>query len=489
MTRAAAPAPREAGRHMLDGASRVLLAEALVVPTGLVTAIFLTRRLGPEGYGLFTLASVVVAWAQWSITSALSRATVKLVGESEDWRPVGALVLRLHGLASLAALAAFWVLADAMAGLAGEPALARYLRLLALDIPLFCIARAHRQILVGTGGFRPRAQASAGRWIGRLVLIVALVELGLSVEGAILGSLGASAIELVVSRRHVKPGLFGRLAFPWRRFFRDAVPLTAFALSLRLFDRLDLFMLTLLGGSAATAGIYGAAQNLSLVPGLFAMSISPLLLSTLTRTLRAGDAERAREIARNALRAALLLFPLAAVGSAAAPEIVSLLFGDGYAGAAPLLSVLLLGGVAMVVVSVATAVLTAAGLTRWTVAIGAPLLPLAAAGHLVLIPAFGALGAAIATAACAGLGAAASLWAVWRAWRIAPHAATFARAAALSAGAFALWELRPAAGAWILLELPVAALTVAGGLLVLGELGRAELAGLRSVLRRAPAPT
>lgn len=47
---------------MLDGTLWIFLSEALVLPTGLLTAAFLTRRLGPEGYGLLTLASVLVAW-------------------------------------------------------------------------------------------------------------------------------------------------------------------------------------------------------------------------------------------------------------------------------------------------------------------------------------------------------------------------------------------------------------------------------------------
>jgi hypothetical protein len=37
-----------AGRHLLDGTVRVFLAEALMLPTGLLTVAVLTRRLGPH---------------------------------------------------------------------------------------------------------------------------------------------------------------------------------------------------------------------------------------------------------------------------------------------------------------------------------------------------------------------------------------------------------------------------------------------------------
>jgi len=47
---------------MLDGTIRVFLAEVLFLPSGLLAAASLNRRLGPEGYGRFTKAATLVAW-------------------------------------------------------------------------------------------------------------------------------------------------------------------------------------------------------------------------------------------------------------------------------------------------------------------------------------------------------------------------------------------------------------------------------------------
>jgi O-antigen/teichoic acid export membrane protein len=163
-------------RHIVDGTIWVFLAEALLMPTGVIITVFLTRRLGPEGYGLFTLVAVLVAWVESSITSIFDRTTVKFVGQAEDWRPVGAAVARLYLAASGGAMLLLWLLANPIATLLNEPVLATYLRLFALDIPLFSLAHAHRNILVGLGGFRQRALVSAGRWLTRLLLIVLRVS-------------------------------------------------------------------------------------------------------------------------------------------------------------------------------------------------------------------------------------------------------------------------------------------------------------------------
>jgi hypothetical protein len=89
------------GQKIVGGTIWVFLAEALLLPTGILTAAVLTRRLGPEGYGLLTIAATLIGWIGWSITSVFTRTTIKFVSEADDWRSIGAAVLRLHLLLSV----------------------------------------------------------------------------------------------------------------------------------------------------------------------------------------------------------------------------------------------------------------------------------------------------------------------------------------------------------------------------------------------------
>jgi len=472
------------GRHVLDGTIRVFLAEALLLPTGLLTTVFLTRRLGPEGYGLFLLAATLVAWMEWSITAVFSRATIKFVSEAEDWQSVGTTVMRLHLVAGGGAALLLWLLAAPIATLLNEPVLAAYLRLFALDIPLFSLAHVHRNILIGIEGFKERALASAGRWITRLLLIVLLVALGLSVPGAVLGSIGASLVELAIGRFYVRPSLFRRSAFPVRQLWGYAVSLFLFALSMRIYEKLDLLALKVLGATAAQAGIYGAAQNLSLVPGIFALSFSPLLLSTLNRVLGTGDTRLAKAMSRNAMRAVIGLLPFAGMTAGSASEIVGLIFGPAFLPAAPFLALLIFAGVARVMISVTTAILTAVGKPGWTFALIGPLLPLTVTGYLLLIPRWDAIGAALVTSLFAGLGALATVLAVYRIWRILPPTATLCRSTLLCGLASALAILWPTPGLLLLLKLPVIGLVVGLLFLLLGEFSAGEIAMVRSMFPR-----
>jgi O-antigen/teichoic acid export membrane protein len=471
------------GHHLIQGTLLVFMAEALLPLTGIVTASFLTRSLGAGNYGLLTLASTLISWIELAINSLFSRATVKFVSGAGDWRPVGAAILRLHIYVSTAAFAACWLLAKPCAALLGEPKLAEYLALFAIDIPLFSLAHCHRSLLVGRGRYTERAAISAGRWTTRLVLVIGLVELGFSVNGAILGSIGATLVELAIARYYIRPSWSVQRPVP-ASLWDYAIPIFLAALSLR-FMGMGLFMLKLLGASAAEAGIYGAAQNLSFVmPGILAVSISPLLLSTLTRVLRENDLFAARALSRNAIRTVLAILPFAVAAAEASDEIAIFFFGRHFAGSGPLMAILIFAGLAMIMINMQNAILIACGNPSWVLKLTAPLLPAAIVGHLIAIPLFKSIGAAAVTTLVTALGALIGLIAIRRRLQIKLPCATFLRAGLLSAFAYLLMHLWPAQGLVVPAKIGAIFVLIGCGYLLSGELQRDEIRFFRSLMYR-----
>jgi O-antigen/teichoic acid export membrane protein len=483
MTTAVSPSPAStvSGPQAAGGTVALFIAEALILPTGLILSAFLARHLGVTGYGLYTLAASFIAWIEWSLAALFARAGIKFVSEASDWRPVGSTLMRLHLAVSLAAMLLLMLLAGPIAALLGEPTLASALRLFALDIPLFCMAAAHRVILAGTGQYVARAQATSLRWLSRLALVALLVGLGLSLEGAILGSIGASAVELAVARRFARPALFRRSEFPARQLLGYAAPLFLSALALSLFDRLDLLMLKALDGTATQAGYYGAAMNLAFVPAVAALAFSPVLLSLLSRVWREGERSRARAIGQDALRAMLWLLPPLSLGAGASSELVTLVFGGPFLPAAPLFTWLLLAGAALAVLSIATTILTAAGKPGWTFGLVGPMVALSGVGYALVIPRYGPLGAAMTTAAFAVLGATASLIAVWRLLSVRPPFMTLLRCVPVCAAAYTLAAACPTPGFWVFLKLTLLAPVSLLPMALLGEFTASDVALFRSL--------
>lgn len=477
-----------ATKEVFGGSARVFIAEAISLPTGLVTAAFLARRLGPSGYGVFTLTMAVAAWLEWTLASLFARAAVKLVADADDWRPAGAVALRMYGVSGVLGFAALWVAASPLAALMHEPSLTSHLHVLAFDVPLFMLSQAHQQILVGTGAYARRATVAAWRWTGRMVLVLILVGAGLSIDGALAAIVGASALELVAARWFVKPSLTGATDVHVRTMWAYALPLFAAAMSLRLFDKLDLFVLKALGGSATLAGLYGAAQNLTIIPNLVALSVTTLLVSTLSRTLRAGDERGAHTLATNAMRGVIVLFPFAGAAAGAATAIATMIYGAAFAPTGPLLAVLIFAALMTVMIAVASAILTAAGRPGWAMLAALPIAPLALAGHLLVIPRFGATGATVVTLIVATIGAAVAVGTVRRAWNVWPPLPTVVRSLVAAAVVLTLGTWWRTSGVMAVVEVAVMATVAALVLLALGEVTPHERQLAAQLVRRPRLP-
>lgn len=471
-----------AERGVLGGTALVLAAEALSVPSGLVVLALLTRALPPALVGMYVIAAAAIAWVEWTAISIFARASFKLVAEAEDWQPVATTVVWMNLAAGCVAALLLVGASGAVATLLAMPRLATVLRLFALDAPLFALVHAHRSIMVGRGYHGARALTSAARWVSRAVLVALALAWGGRVEGVVLALVAATAVELLVARVRVHPPVWSR-GSPGavRALTRTAAPLAMAATAMRIFDRVDLFMVRAFGSALGVVGAYGVAQSLALAPGLFGQAFTPAVIAALSARRRRGDAAGAREAARDALRAGVLVLPFALLVAGAAPALVPLLFGDGYAGAAPFVALLSVGAVGALIISLEGAVLVAHGrasATAWTTL---PVLALALAGHVLLVPRLGALGAALVTTGTALAGGAAGLLVVRRLCMVPlPDAATMLRALVVGALAGAIARRWPAPGLTLVPELAALGAGIIALLVLLGELRPAERAWLRA---------
>ena len=462
---------------LASSTTRVLLAEGLVVPSGLATAAYLGRALGPELYGLFSVATAVSVTLEWMIVSLFGRTTVKLLGEASDWRPVATTILTAHLGVGVAVAAACWVGADWVAHLLGDARLAPWLALLALEVPIATTAAACRNIMTGRGNFQGRALATAVRWVVRPIAIVVFVEAGWSVTGAVVGSLVAAACGGLVALAMARVPLFTTARAPVANLWRLTVPMFVMAISLRLVDKLGLFAIQALGASPLDAGWYAAAQNFAIAPGLFALSFSPLLLAEVTRVRRQGTPEAAFGLVRQAFRVVVALLPCVAIGAGSADELVFVIYGTGFDAAAQLSWPLLLAAFAMLLISVATSVLIAIDRASTAALCVSPLLPVTALALALVVPHTGAYGAAVVTSVAVWMSAGASVAMVGLTLGVWPSAGTGARSVviAIVVGALAAWW--PTPGLWVVAKIAVLVAVTPLLFACAGEFARPTVAG------------
>ena len=473
------------GRRAATGTFQFLAVQLLALPIGLLITAFITRILGPGQYGLFVTASSIVVWIELSASLGFRSTTVKFVAESTDWRDVASTLLQVQTVIGIAACGLLVVVAPILASWLGSPELTKYLRLFALEIPLFTVSHLLGSILIGRSHFGQAALVTAVGWVGRLILVLILLGLGFSIAGAILATIGSSVAQVIVALLFTRPTLSRRFAVSPRDLAGYAMPLVGHGMAMRLYGRVDLLAVKAWAGTPQAAGFYGAAQNLTTTPlAMLATSFSPLLLATLGQLSREGQSKTSRAMIGQAMRLVSCLLPFGGLLAGAAPEIVQLIYGHQYLPSIPLVALLVFAGLALTMIRINASIFIAEARPAWPLAVSGPLLGASLVAYWVAVPRFGATGAAAATTALASLGAAMTVVGVYQRSKVGLSLATTVRVGLTTLLAYALASIWHTSGIWVILELSAISAIIVLCLFVLRELTRQDLEFVRSLLRR-----
>ncbi len=363
----------------------------------LVTSVLVVRSLGPAAYGelsyVLAVAGLLAPLAQFGVSSLVARA---LLESPRDEAAVlkAALVLRLAGCAVALAIGLVW-----WAGFEKNPA-DRWIELVLLA------ARFATAFQVVEFWFQVRYRAAAlVPWRTGIAVVTSLAKIIVAVktrDAVLVAWIFAlefvlqGAASIVALRRAggfwLKPGR----APEWTRWFAARTPwLLASGIAEAIYLRIDIVFLERLRGAEET-GLYAVAARLSevwyMVPVALVGAVFPAVWS------RRSDARAYQRSLQGSLDAlCALALGLAVVVQLAGGPLVGLLFGAQFAGSTPVLQIHIWAGLF---------VFMRAMLNRWLTAedlLGFALFTQVAGAlanvvlNLVLIPRYGAVGAAIAT--------------------------------------------------------------------------------------------
>lgn len=183
---------------------------------------------------------------------------------------------------------------------------------------------------------------------------------------------------------------------PWRQWVAVSVPMLIMGVVQELMNHVEVILLGLLA-DARQAGLFAASWRLaSLVPFVF------VGLSTMGAPLIASAHERGAfdELFRVSSLVAKVGFGFAIVGALGlflAGEWLLTLFGSEFVAAYPVLATLLLGGIVNAFTGIVGYLMILTGRERQALAIFAGALLVSIGLNLLLIPRFGAVGAAVAS--------------------------------------------------------------------------------------------
>lgn len=238
-----------------------------------------------------------------------------------------------------------------------------------------------------------------------LLLGLAAIRLGWGVTGVaagffIAGGVSTGAASLILTRRFFRPD-FGFDGALLRAALREVLPIgIAIGLSAVCF-RIDVVLLKALRG-IEEVGLYGAGRRLmepwALLPAALMAGVFPAFSG-----LPVGDPRRSALVRRTVVLLLTVGSPVAGLAALFRGEIMALVYGPGYAAAAPSFAVLMAALVPMFLNYGLTHFLIALRLTRLNALFCGVCLLVNVTTNLLLIPRLGATGAALSLLVTEGL--------------------------------------------------------------------------------------
>jgi O-antigen/teichoic acid export membrane protein len=377
---------------LVGSSAIVFLGVSVARLLGFGFSVAAARLLPPSEFGQMTYALVVATVGSVLLTSApigLSSYLSRYHAEPDIRRGYYASWLTLVGLVVVAS-AALTLAAAPLSGLGGwllAGVLCNLLGVAALE--------TYREVLRGIGRYVMLSSFYAAANLLQLLAILLAGLLGVASASLCVIVYGLSSFVLLLATLAVKPvGIpFEPAAVRWplmREAWRMAWPLMLQSIFFAVWFGADLLLLQRLAGPVAT-GHYGAAKTLAsalfLAPAAIGFVLAPVVA-------RQSMASAERHLWPALGIAAATVVPAAFCMAALARALVALLFGPGYANAAAVLPVLVVGIAAYGLYSVYASLWT--GLRRPMVDTVCTALAMVAtiAAAVLLIARLGALGAA-----------------------------------------------------------------------------------------------
>jgi O-antigen/teichoic acid export membrane protein len=426
-------------RRLRDGAYSVLMANvgarvgALVSLT--VATVVVAWAGGPAAVGIYALLRVLPSLAGVITSSGLPGAvTYFLAGPDRDDRRLPSTIMAI-ALAGGLVGTVLWALASAILGQLFFPGVS-------LALVVLAGATVLTQLLVATAkscsqGTRDLPGANWVIFNEEFLFLPAYGALWAS------GVHGYAAMVWALLLADVAAFALGWARLIGKGFFRQAVTRPSSQLARRIASygwraqlggvisllnlRLDFILLNLLTGPAVL-GVYAIASKFAELLKIPGMALTYVLYP---RYAREGGARAAGQARRIMPKAAMLTVGAAVPLWFAAPLVIPLAYGSDFSGAVGPAQVIVFGLALDGVAGVITAYLYGIGrpgLNSWGMAVGLAATVLL---DLLLIPPFGASGAAVASAVAY---VATTLALIWFYWRVAQD------------GAAPIWEVRKLSG-------------------------------------------
>jgi O-antigen/teichoic acid export membrane protein len=392
--------------------NRVLAVLGSSLGTQAITIVLtplLVRLLGVGGYGEYAFMLSVLSISTVVVSAGTFDSARKFIAERREtanWREhvFGVYVRVVLALGAVLAVVLVGAVQFGLVESLLDAAYVPYFYLLALLVPLQAGFRLSRSVLMGLDLESRSEPLYVFQRLLFALFALALVWFGWGVVGVLVGRIlafaGVLVLMLALIRRELDVSVIVQSvpsSFPRRTLLSYNTSTVAFKLLVTSLYNVDIIFLGILVGSTAT-GSYRAALVVAQFLWLVPTAVQVGLLHSTSRLWSDSEHDRISVLSSRAVRLTLVFTLLLVLGVAALAEpLVSLYFGEGFTQTPETVLYLLPGVLGFAVARPVYATSQGHGNLRPVLLATGTAAALNVVLNLILIPRYGAVGAAIAT--------------------------------------------------------------------------------------------
>ncbi|MEM0489248.1 MAG: flippase [Candidatus Bathyarchaeia archaeon] len=335
-------------KEAAGGAFHLFWGGSLATVLSAVCAILVARFLGPEQYGVYSLALIVsgflMLFTDYGVSQALTRfiALYKSRNEPHCIAPLVKTGLAFNVATGSIMFAIGFILTEPLTSLLiSRPEMAPIVRITLILVMVYPLSTAIGYALLGFGDMKGYAMIDVVRQAFRALLSPLLVILGYSVAGAIAGYVIAFSIGfatgLILLYRHYRR-LKNAIMKSGQKPLETLYPMIAYGAPLYLSNTLNSFITTLRGIILAyfttnfLIGNFNTAMNFSMLVTLLSSPVATALFPAFSK-LGNNTRETKTMFTYSVKYTAALVIPAAVFVAVMSRDLIFLLYGASYSHA------------------------------------------------------------------------------------------------------------------------------------------------------------
>lgn len=394
--------------ELADRFKSELLGKIVAVVSGAVLTVALARLLNPDDYGLLFLAISILGTIELFSKLGIAKSSARYIAEYKEARPnqlqhIIRFSFMLNIITIVVVGAVLLIVHRHLSNIIGEPDLNPLLQIGALFIAFSSLMTFVRVVLQGYESIKPAAILHATDRGLRLLFAVGFVLLGFQAVGALIGYIFAYFVSSTIGLfyiyiHHYRTCQSGAIETGLRRRIAEyTLPLTLTSTADVIDKRIDTVLVGFFIGPVAVAHYTLSRQVVQFVEApieALGFTLSP----TYEAQKAKGNSKAAARIYEEALSYGLMLYIPAAAGLVLVSEpLISIIFGEDYLGAVPVLQVLAIYSVFQSVKLLTDNGLDFLGRARDRAFVKTVTAILNFILNIIFIPQIGVVGAALAT--------------------------------------------------------------------------------------------